>query len=98
MRFAERDRLHLLFAEDASMIFFRWRNASDDYIPAALSLHFTVLRSIGGRKLTVAHAYSLWFEEEKTNWQAPIASLPRIFEYSEGRLCHSYRPLLSTDN
>src|SRR5436853_3233117 len=79
MRFAERDRLHLLFAEDASMIFFRRRNASDDYTRAALGLHFTVLRSIGGRKLTVAHAYSLWFEEEKTNWQAPICLVATHF-------------------
>src|SRR5437899_12850054 len=97
MRFAERDRLHLLFVEDASMIFFRRRNASDDYILATFGLHITVLRSIGGRKLTVAHAYSLWFEEEKTNWEAPIcldathflirrrAALPQLLALTEYR-------------
>ena len=68
----ERDWLHLLFAEDACMILFRWRNAAHDYLRAALGLNFAILRSVGGGELTVAHAYSLWFERKKTKLRVGI--------------------------
>ena len=68
MCFAKRDRLHLLFAKNARMIFLGRRNAANDYILATLNLNFTILRAVGGRELTVAHAYSLRSAEMKLKW------------------------------